>query len=95
MTATEGSEFSGDSWTSAKVARPTKAPTGEPFSRPETSLLVVRGELTIDDGDTGRLGVGDALRLEAASAFGPVNNGEDIVETIESSPLSVLGHVSR
>jgi len=50
--------------------------------------VVVRGELTIDDGDTGRLGVGDALRLEAGSAFGPVNNGEDIVETIESSPLS-------
>ena len=58
----------------------------------ETSLVITRGQLIIEqpDGDNLHLNQGDSLRLEAGMLFGARNSAPDITEAIGSSLMSPL-----
>jgi len=57
-------------------------------------VVVVQAELSIDEGEVGRLMTGDAIRLEAGTTFAPFNAGLDLVETVEASTLPPLSACS-
>lgn len=66
---------------------------GRPLTVPaETSLVITRGQLIIEqpDGDNLHLNQGDSLRLEAGMLFGARNSAPDITEAIGSSLMSPL-----